>query len=99
MGAAKAVDAYGHLAWPAIQVSDADQTYTQASLWDFVPGRTSLGDIACEVLTETWARLPPEARPKEWAAEGRRDAVVRFIRALYGHLDVGGMGRHIARII
>ena len=61
MEAAKAVDAHGLIKGHAIQASDADQAYTQALLGDEVPGR---GAFDCKAKTETWVRLPPEARPK-----------------------------------
>ena len=87
MEAAKAVDAHGFLKGHVIQASDADQAYTQALLGDEVPGR---GTIDYKVKTETWVRLPPEARPKSWANLALRDPVVPLVRALYGHPDAGG---------
>ena len=79
METAKAVDAHGLIKGHVIQASDADQAYTQALLGDEVPG---WGTIDCKVKTETWVRLPPEARPKSWAKEGRRDPVVPLAKAL-----------------
>ena len=79
MEAAKAVDAHGLVKGHVIQASDADQAYTQALLGDEVPGR---GTIDYKVKTETWVRLPPEARPKSWANLTLRDPVVPLVRAL-----------------
>ena len=87
MEAAEAVDAHGLQKGHVIQASDADQAYTQALLGDEVPGR---GIVDCKVKTETWVRLPPEARPISWANSNFRDPVVPLIRALYGHPDAGG---------
>ena len=87
MEAAKAVNAHGLLKGHVIQASDADQAYTQALLGDEVPGR---GNIVYKVKTETWERLPPEARPDAWANLIMRDPVVPLVRALYGHPDAGG---------
>ena len=92
----KAVDAFGRLPGHVIEQADASAAYTQALMGTTTPGAKEAQEEAYQVKTQTWVRLPEEARPKlpngtdKWWAEGIRDPVVPMQKALYGHPDAGG---------
>ena len=69
MEAGKAADAMGLLKDFTVEISDAEQAYTQALLG---------GDV------ETWVSLPRDQWPQDWIKRGMRDPVCPLVYALYG---------------
>ena len=74
MQAGKALDAYGMFKGNTVEMSDAEQAYTQAKL---------------DSPIVTWIELPSDQWPKEWIGKYRRPVVILKL-ALYGHPDSGG---------
>jgi hypothetical protein len=63
---------WGSLPGHSVQVSNAIRAYIQSTL---------------NSQHETWVLIPPELRPKHWAA---RRPMCRLVKALYGHPESGG---------
>ena len=74
MQAGKMTDAIGLLDGNEVQISDAEQAYTQAKLKG----------------TDTWVSLPRDQWPQSWIDAGYKDPVCPLLYALYGHPDSGG---------